>query len=823
MSGSRGRKSSSHLPEYSSRQSYTNPRWPGHQQQYCDQNSSLQRGWPNNNGWNVPQGYHGWPASNPNVQVWPQPQYQHSGHQRAGGDTFQFNPYPQRFTNAYNPPYAHFTERSLAYLNQTPLNELTRGGHRDSSSHRGSTSSVNIQHNTAKNERLNAQNDRSKEVPLATTSRSGMPSNHEKSNTLKSPGSINIPEKPASVPAQTTSFMPPNDDLRNKVKASLKMMAATKDQVPPKKTSPATTEPIVPSSPQRQRESRVPSVEGTSPSTRHGIRVAAGSQRRISQSSTSSNPAANDGSLLEGIGFIQSTSTDVSDQVITFIACVVQTLNHNTLFINLQAARVGNASASSGGDGQAQESDPVTTISKDQLNRYIRTMDNHQRRQLVEQPRSNISQYMLNHLVQENQTARARQLTSLRFRVSSSELEMTSKTDTHVVLCDELVEQIKVLLAQDNEEPVKTLQKSKQMPEPEEEEIQVLEPPPKTPPLCIDLDLDDQPAATAASLSSLPPTSSQQTREQPSSVQLSINGARTENSSKSTPTVPALEVPLQPPANTRNSSLPSVEVGSIGRRSNSLSTPAPTVPTTSEVPPPLIPVSSSLELPMTAEEKAAHRKSEKKKRKQEKLKLFVEERRAKQKQKQGENQKAKTKKSEDKARKEAGKLATMQGTLTGHSAKQKEVDLKSKKQKKKKNQTPTKSPPLSIPATVSNFLQTPVPIPVQTPVPILAQMSEGTAGKGTVKVPAPEEIHIDSLPNAGHPRSALKFLLQDLQIEEQQGKSRITVIDSTIEALLLERKSLTDRVLALKQRQFDLLSSSLTNAQFESDVPKVCS
>ncbi len=58
------------------------------------------------------------------------------------------------------------------------------------------------------------------------------------------------------------------------------------------------------------------------------------------------------------------------------------------------------------------------------------------------------------------------------------------------------------------------------MPELEEEEIQFLEPPTKIPPLCIDLDFDGQPAATVAYLSSLLPTSSQQTQKQPSSAEL---------------------------------------------------------------------------------------------------------------------------------------------------------------------------------------------------------------------------------------------------------------------------------------------------------------
>ena len=320
MPGPRGRKNVPH-PHYPPRQNY--PRWPNHQQHYYD--PSFQRGWANDS-WNVAQGFNAWPGNNANM--WPQDQYHHSGHQRPGGDPYQYDQFPQRFTNAYNPPYAHFEERSLAHLNQTPLNELTRSGHREAPSQQGPTSSANKQHNSAKNDRVNGQSCKGNEATLSTTNRNKVATNSEKSST---PGSIKVAEKPTTVPTQPTTFMPPNDDLRNKVKASLKMMAATKDQVPVKKTVP--TEPVVPSSPQRQRESRVPATEGTSPSTRHGIRVAAGSQRRASQSS---NPATNDSNPLEGIGFIQNTSTEpsASDQVIKLVSKFNISNSNNVFFLS---------------------------------------------------------------------------------------------------------------------------------------------------------------------------------------------------------------------------------------------------------------------------------------------------------------------------------------------------------------------------------------------------------------------------------------------------------------------------------------------------------
>jgi hypothetical protein len=78
---------------------------------------------------------------------------------------------------------------------------------------------------------------------------------------------------------------------------------------------------------------------------------------------------------------------------------------------------------------------------------------------------------------------------------------------------------------------------------------------------------------------------------------------------------------------------------------------------------------------------------------------------------------------------------------------------------------------------------------------------------------------VSRFPDSVHGRSALSFLLTDLQSEEQQGKDRIALIDRTIEELQLERKALTDKVLALKQQQFDLLRSAMTANSFVNDSP----
>nr|CAH0102923.1 unnamed protein product [Daphnia galeata] len=58
--------------------------------------------------------------------------------------------------------------------------------------------------------------------------------------------------------------------------------------------------------------------------------------------------------------------------------------------------------------------------------------------------------------------------------------------------------------------------------------------------------------------------------------------------------------------------------------------------------------------------------------------------------------------------------------------------------------------------------------------------------------------------------------LVDLQSEEQRGRDRIAVIDRTMEELHSERKALTDKVLSLKQEQYELLLSTTPNHPFES-------
>ena len=183
------------------------------------------------------------------------------------------------------------------------------------------------------------------------------------------------------------------------------------------------------------------------------------------------------------------------------------------------------------GDGKAQESESATAISKDYSNRYIRSLDNHQRRQLVDQPRDINSQFMLsrslNSLEKEYQTARARQLSSLS-RVNPIEREMTSTIDSPIVFSEELGGQFTELSAANNEVPVSTTLFSKLNETDPEEEIQVIEPLPKTPPLCIDLDEESSSPVTYSSTSSTEKSNTsrqQQEEKKPNSIEICV-GAR---------------------------------------------------------------------------------------------------------------------------------------------------------------------------------------------------------------------------------------------------------------------------------------------------------
>lgn len=311
MSGSRGRKVTANRPG-------GHPRWSEHEQPYYNSSAPI----PDLrylNTWNGhPQTSYNWPHSSNLHPVWPPPRYR-GGYftedhlPRAGS----FDQFQHRLPQSFNPPN-HFAERSLAHLNNTPLNELTSGSHsgsRDLATPQESSSSHNKQSVSAKDTPY-IQGVRNKVPDKSATGKSRIPnsgSQQEISNP-RSKVSASGTEKQC-VPAKPTSFMPPNDDLRNKVKASLEKFAATKDHAP-SKTKSSTVEPPLPLSPQKVRESRVPSMDALpSPNTRYTPRVAAGSHRRISQSSSTPNAAVNNDAAsnpLEGIGFIQNTSSENS-------------------------------------------------------------------------------------------------------------------------------------------------------------------------------------------------------------------------------------------------------------------------------------------------------------------------------------------------------------------------------------------------------------------------------------------------------------------------------------------------------------------------------
>lgn len=452
-----------------------------------------------------------------------------------------------------------------------------------------------------------------------------------------------------------------------------------------------------------------------------------------------------------------------------------------------QSPRIASATAPSGSDAPIQENEPVTTIPKDQLNKFIRSMDNHQRRQLVEQPRDLISQYMLNHLVQENQTARARQLSSLRFRVSSNELELSSRTETNVILSEELVDEFKELLSRDDDDTV-MLASASGRPDSEDEEIQVLEPPPKEPPLCIDLDLDEKSSldcwpCPAASLTA-EPVPIQQEKNESSRIESTTNRSIS-NLATTDRASPHVASSRQTVASTEARSVTeiSVQTSIVTETITVTQVPCPPVPVSA---PPVsrcnpasvtattAPVHSSQSIPSSASSStppcitttvSAGKKS------------FLE--------KPSKNQKRKEKREQQNGVQEKPKA---------------------KKQKKNKRKSSTKSPEKTNAELMIHWRQ----------AQSISEAGEPDKSKQVASALDRAEA-LEKGPDSGRTKSALNFLFTDLRAEEQEGKDRIKLIDRTIEELQLERKAITDKVLALKQKQFDLLRSAMTSNTFDDD------
>jgi hypothetical protein len=421
-------------------------------------------------------------------------------------------------------------------------------------------------------------------------------------------------------------------------------------------------------------------------------------------------------------------------------------------------------------------------------------MDNQQRRQLVEQPRSIISQYMLNHLVQENQTAKARQLSSLRFRVSSNELE--SRTENTVVLSEELVDEFKELLSRNDEETAK-------QPDSEEEEIQVLEPPPKVPPLCIDLDLDDKPASPTPSSSpdansSLPvkPTErgsisdrndntadfvereldSQLSAASRPAAASTPDAARVPETllTNPTPDVPRIPEALLLPTPVAEATTTSQVPCPVPLSHN---TSIPTMTVTLQPSPPKEPSTASTStVPSIITTVSAGKKS------------FLE--------------KSKSHRKKERREKQANEQSTEREK--GKAKKQKKKDRKKSPTKPRKEKTRLETDSTSTQNASNKKAE-------------VVDLDNSDNATSAVDRAGTSNQFVDS---AGG-KSALNFLLTDLQIEEQQGKDRIALIDRTIEELQLERKALTDKVLALKQQQFDLLRSAMSSSSFGNDtVPR---
>ena len=421
------------------------------------------------------------------------------------------------------------------------------------------------------------------------------------------------------------------------------------------------------------------------------------------------------------------------------------------------------------GDGKAQESESATAISKDYSNRYIRSLDNHQRRQLVDQPRDINSQFMLsrslNSLEKEYQTARARQLSSLS-RVNPIEREMTSTIDSPIVLSEELGGQFTEMSVAYNEVPVSTTLFGKPNETEPEEEIQVIEWVPKTPPLCIDLDEDSSSSVSSTSSTDNNKTQKQQQAEkQPNSIEICF-GARPDILNNALIVSAAREVPLQTPVNTIRNSSPAVGVLPCH-----LNIPAPMVLAANA------PLNSSLRICTTGEN-------------------LLETAEAR----------LKVTRLKEKWKKQRNKDRMAMNTAIKKAAQQLKRLINAKKQKqireRKEKKSPTKSPLLLPNQNTANQ----VPVQSQTTVPVQAlapAASEANVNKETASVSVTETADVP------------KLNLETLQIEERESKARIAEIDGDIEKLQREREVLTDRVFALKQKQLDLQISSHSDTPFE--------
>lgn len=400
---------------------------------------------------------------------------------------------------------------------------------------------------------------------------------------------------------------------------------------------------------------------------------------------------------------------------------------------------------------------------------------------------------MLNHLVQENQTAKARQLSSLRFRVSSNELE--SRTENTVVLSEELVDEFKELLSRNDEETAK-------QPDSEEEEIQVLEPPPKVPPLCIDLDLDDKPASPTPSSSpdansSLPvkPTergsisdrnentadfvereldSQLSAASRPAAASIPDAARVPETLTNPTPDVPRIPEALLLPTPVAEATTTSQVPCPVPLSHN---TSIPTMTVTLQPSPPKEPSTASTStVPSIITTVSAGKKS------------FLE--------------KSKSHRKKERREKQANEQSTEREK--GKAKKQKKKDRKKSPTKPRKEKTRLETDSTSMQNASNKKAE-------------VVDLDNSDNATSAVDRAGTSNQFVDS---AGG-KSALNFLLTDLQIEEQQGKDRIALIDRTIEELQLERKALTDKVLALKQQQFDLLRSAMSSSSFGNDtVPR---
>lgn len=475
------------------------------------------------------------------------------------------------------------------------------------------------------------------------------------------------------------------------------------------------------------------------------------------------------------------------------------------------SSKAPSAGASSTDQESSANKEQVMTITKDVMNRYIKSMDNQQLRQLVDQPRDRISQFVINHLVSETQTARARQLSALRFGTSPSDstfseqsfvLDPSLSVDGEVYLSDALMDNVMQLLMQEKENPSCEASPSTPL---EDDDIEVLPPPPpKTPPPVIDLDLDDAPPPEITkpqtkkedaskpgpsqeklilipgirpitASSTLPsqttagpkPTAATPNSTATSSKSTSVTPKSTTGAPKSTGTVPKSTGPAPGSTGSKHTSTDVAPKSSASGSKSTAVAPTPTV---------VIAQSTGVAQNVSVS-----------------------------------------------APKSTG-AASGPTVATSHSTGVPQNPSSAALQSHRTTPAPTTVASGTIGVVPGSNVGTQIP-PGNAPNSTAASGSTASTPNATVAGAKSTGVvvmkQVDMEVQTVLSNSQLNFVLSDYALEERQANERIAVIDKRVEEYLKERMELASRVQTLKQLQFDALRSALPVTSTASQIAPI--